>query len=236
MHGGLFTGKKLSDYITASKTDYVNARKIINGTDKAALIAGYAKQFEQILRDSATDTANDDPTANIGTDTNKKSDDTATTPPPENSPAPIVPTTGVSPESLVAVQTPVVEVESVTAQESPIDKTISKWSSRFVAIPAAVLSFLGGAWTWITNSPTDLTITLIIAGSAVAIFYVIGRQIVQMRREARADNLQAAREERAHAVQMAMINSAADPNMQAVRVVSPPTTELPSAAIHTEGQ
>ena len=42
---GLFTGKKLSDYITPDKTDFVNARRIINGTDKAQLIAGYADQF-----------------------------------------------------------------------------------------------------------------------------------------------------------------------------------------------
>lgn len=38
---GWFTGKKLSDYTN----DFVNARRIINGTDKAALIAGYANKF-----------------------------------------------------------------------------------------------------------------------------------------------------------------------------------------------
>jgi putative chitinase len=32
---GAFTGKKLSDYFNASKTDWVNARRIINGTDRA---------------------------------------------------------------------------------------------------------------------------------------------------------------------------------------------------------
>lgn len=52
MHQGWFTGKKLTDYIKAQFCDYKNARRIINGTDKAALIAGYAKQFEKILRDS----------------------------------------------------------------------------------------------------------------------------------------------------------------------------------------
>ena len=40
---GLFTGKKLSDYFNENKTDYFNARKIINGLDKAELIANYAK-------------------------------------------------------------------------------------------------------------------------------------------------------------------------------------------------
>lgn len=53
MHQGWFTGKKLTDYISGSKCDYKNARRIINGTDKAALIAGYAVQFEKILKNSA---------------------------------------------------------------------------------------------------------------------------------------------------------------------------------------
>lgn len=46
---GLFTGKKLSDYINDTKKDYTNARRIINGTDKASTIAGYATIFEQAL-------------------------------------------------------------------------------------------------------------------------------------------------------------------------------------------
>src|SRR6185312_10129046 len=40
-----FTGKKLSDYINSGHCDFVAARKIINGTDRAVLIAGYANDF-----------------------------------------------------------------------------------------------------------------------------------------------------------------------------------------------
>lgn len=50
MKNGLYTGKKLSDYINQSKKEYVNARRIINGMDKASLIAGYAETFEKALR------------------------------------------------------------------------------------------------------------------------------------------------------------------------------------------
>ena len=50
MKQGWFTGRKLSDYIYQSKKDYVSARRIINGTDKANLIAGYADTFEKALR------------------------------------------------------------------------------------------------------------------------------------------------------------------------------------------
>lgn len=47
MERGLFTGKKLADYLPG---DYVNARRIINGKDKAEDIARYAAMFEQALK------------------------------------------------------------------------------------------------------------------------------------------------------------------------------------------
>jgi predicted chitinase len=49
MTQGWFTGKKLSDYI-GPNADYVNARRIINGTDRAAKIADHARNFEASLR------------------------------------------------------------------------------------------------------------------------------------------------------------------------------------------
>lgn len=49
---GWFTGKKLRDYLPNEPTraQYAAARKIINGTDKADLIAGYAMEFEKALK------------------------------------------------------------------------------------------------------------------------------------------------------------------------------------------
>lgn len=47
---GWFTGKKLSDYITIKNSDFLGARKIINGNDKAALIADYAKMYDAELK------------------------------------------------------------------------------------------------------------------------------------------------------------------------------------------
>ena len=43
---GWFTGKRLADYLPG---DYVGARRVVNGTDKAAQIATYAAAFEQAL-------------------------------------------------------------------------------------------------------------------------------------------------------------------------------------------
>jgi hypothetical protein len=50
MKQGWFTKKKLSDYITLRTSDFVNARRIVNGTDKAELIAGYAKEYDKLLK------------------------------------------------------------------------------------------------------------------------------------------------------------------------------------------
>ncbi|MEO7306764.1 MAG: glycoside hydrolase family 19 protein [Ferruginibacter sp.] len=45
MTEGWFTGKKLGDYFTKTKEDWVNARRIINGLDRAEWIASYAKKY-----------------------------------------------------------------------------------------------------------------------------------------------------------------------------------------------
>lgn len=52
MVGGLFTGKSLSEYITGDQTDFIGARRIINGTDRAEVIAGYARQFLALLEET----------------------------------------------------------------------------------------------------------------------------------------------------------------------------------------
>ena len=49
MREGWFTGRKLSNYINKAGADYVNARRIINGTDKALQIAAHARIFREAL-------------------------------------------------------------------------------------------------------------------------------------------------------------------------------------------
>lgn len=49
--GGWFTGKKLSDYLPG---DYVNARRVVNGTDKAKEIAALAHEFEAAITAAET--------------------------------------------------------------------------------------------------------------------------------------------------------------------------------------
>ncbi|MCS0459548.1 hypothetical protein [Rhizobium favelukesii] len=47
---GWYTGKKLSDYFAGGKCDFVNARRIINGNDKAEIIAGHARIFLRAIQ------------------------------------------------------------------------------------------------------------------------------------------------------------------------------------------
>lgn len=49
MMQGIFTGASLSRFINEKTEDYVNARKIVNGLDKAELIAEYCKAIKSNL-------------------------------------------------------------------------------------------------------------------------------------------------------------------------------------------
>ncbi|NSZ16614.1 hypothetical protein G6L66_07325 [Agrobacterium vitis] len=49
MSEGLFTGVKLADFFHGTKTDWVNARRIINSTESASVVAGYGKAFHAAL-------------------------------------------------------------------------------------------------------------------------------------------------------------------------------------------
>jgi hypothetical protein len=45
MESGLFTGKKFADFFNKDKADWINARRMINALDRAAIIADYGKKF-----------------------------------------------------------------------------------------------------------------------------------------------------------------------------------------------
>lgn len=49
---GWFTGVTIYNYITPSKTDYLNARRTVNGTDNAKRIAMMTEQLEQAIKET----------------------------------------------------------------------------------------------------------------------------------------------------------------------------------------
>jgi hypothetical protein len=61
MQQGLFTGKRLSDYVNDEKADYRNARKVVNGLDDAEEIATRARAFEAILKTALVSDVADKP-------------------------------------------------------------------------------------------------------------------------------------------------------------------------------
>lgn len=50
---GVFTGAQLDKYINSTRCDYIQARRIINGLDRAELVASYATGLEGMLRTAA---------------------------------------------------------------------------------------------------------------------------------------------------------------------------------------
>nr|WP_245314345.1 hypothetical protein [Rhizobium sp. R634] len=53
---GSFTGHKLEDHLNPTTEDWLNARRIVNGTDRAEKLAAYAMVFDAAIRpDAASD-------------------------------------------------------------------------------------------------------------------------------------------------------------------------------------
>ena len=50
MKKGRFTGRRLADYFTDTQEDWFNARRIVNGTDKAVIIKDIAIQNYHIIK------------------------------------------------------------------------------------------------------------------------------------------------------------------------------------------
>lgn len=49
MMNGWFTGKKLDQYVTLQFSDFYNARRVVNGLDKAREIANLAEEYDKLL-------------------------------------------------------------------------------------------------------------------------------------------------------------------------------------------
>lgn len=52
MTKGVFSGASISQYINQYKTDFIKARKVVNGIDDNILISGYADKFKLVLERS----------------------------------------------------------------------------------------------------------------------------------------------------------------------------------------
>jgi len=81
---GLFTGRKLSQYDLKTDAGRKGSRRIINGQDKATLIAGYIAQFIQILKASKVSGVSTPAAVQTATDNTSPSDEPQNSEPPTN--------------------------------------------------------------------------------------------------------------------------------------------------------
>ncbi|HSE25758.1 MAG TPA: hypothetical protein VLB68_29095 [Pyrinomonadaceae bacterium] len=84
MRKGLFTGYSLSHFINNTETDYINARKVVNGIDRATDIAFMAEKFEHALKASLiTDPVTEQPAPQINVEHADKVEAPPVVPKPE---------------------------------------------------------------------------------------------------------------------------------------------------------
>lgn len=137
MMEGWFTGKKLSDYITLQHSDFVNARRIINGTDKAAEIAHLAMEYDAALK-----------AAGYGEGSSASAVVPPHVDPPLPDPSTAAPQVGEKPNVTVVEGTKPDETQVVivkTPQNPPATHPLPSNAAGFTAFGAMLVALVGGA-------------------------------------------------------------------------------------------
>ncbi len=120
---GWFTGRKLEHYIKpGGKADYVGARRIINGNDRARMIAAHARAFARALRAAINE--------------------------PKSSPAPERTPPAPRPPGDAIVDRP--EIPSTASSPAKPDRHAGLFAA-LVALLAALGGAVAAAWDWLVN-------------------------------------------------------------------------------------
>lgn len=227
MRTGMFTGRKLSQFVKNGKPNYLGMRGIINGTDHDDLFAADAQAFEKILTASLTKSSTKSPAVVR----------------PENEQTPVtnLPAVGGSesdgsdasslespPENVVTVtQTEPIQTNSIL---DSVQKKAEWFSGKLLAIPAAICSVIASAWSYITSAPSVLTISIIAAGALIVTVYLILYIWLKRSRESNTHairmeelRLQQQREKQAYDLTTLQVHSAASEKFNTVRIVPHPT-------------
>lgn len=245
MMNGIFTGKKLGTYVTETKRDYVKARGVINGVDRAREIANYAESIEDILRGAFISNSNTsklvEKTGLSESVTKEEIGEPLSTEGIENGS-----NHGVTapPPSLVPVVTSVIEVEQVTAApeetktEEKTDVAVSI-GNKITAVWTAVGTTLVAIGTFLTSTPLGIAISIIIAVALIGAIYMFinwrrnenkeKREAAEKLERTRLENeLKLKREQQAFELQKLTLESAMRKDLNTVRLVPPPT-EMPNS-------
>lgn len=211
MRLGLFTGKKLSDYIRPHKVDNVGARRIINGTDRAEHIASLARDFAEILEEAAQPATMASPAdaassavVTTGTDATAESADTAFA---DTTPSPPAPTANIETAAEVNVQ----PAAPLVPQTAAVQATDEGWLKKFketgsgvwtaiTGASVATITFIGTILGWAKDNP-------LVTGMVIASITVLGMYVVKIkaRQKERAQDQE-------HELNMERLRIAADPS------------------------
>ena len=131
---GIWTGKKISQYTRPDgSVDFVGARAIINGSDKAELIAGYGRAFETAL---------------------KKAREKQDSPAPASAPAPVEAPQGQTTAPVI------VDPEPPPVVGKPEDQATGKSALKSSTNIAATVGAIAGVATPASQAVTQITETI----------------------------------------------------------------------------
>ncbi|HXG86081.1 MAG TPA: glycoside hydrolase family 19 protein [Pyrinomonadaceae bacterium] len=233
---GLFTGKEISDYISSRKCDYLNARRVVNGTDKAALIAGYAQNFEEIRQDSLS-TDKDEPRGSTPT-AKTAGDAVETRAEDEQSNSALENISGegnkpdgaqVRPDEDAAhnkAVTPAPDSNTVEVEQIKPEPQVEKQDWGIKASVAAAVTFIttsgAGVFAVMREAKTEIIYGFFGAATVVGIVFIIARFVYITKREKLESIEKMAREQRAADLQLALVNTASRRDLNTVSVVPMP--------------
>jgi putative chitinase len=197
MYHGRFTGKSFATYIYPGHVDYVNARRIINGLDRANDIAAHARAFEAALRAAQImETAPAQPEALVA---QPPAADTLSTPVALERVEPHDTNATTAFEAIKSYAQAAAKATGITSLGGVIATVTAKLTG--VHIPAEYV-------TYIVIAVAVLIFLLVTVAGAALIFYVIGRFV-----------LTGLREYQAHKLNLAQLETVANPGKQAVTFV-----------------
>lgn len=194
MREGLFTGKKLSDYINGD-VDYVQARRIVNGLDRANDIAEIAEKFERALKASLV-------TESV-TEVEKP-----------KAPAKVEPQPQTPADVVVTAEQP--------KETNPKEKAEVSGPKSWIAGATTFLTTAGaGAISWINGASKEIVIGFFAAAGIVGVAYMVSRYWYRNKENQRLAEVQLAREKMAHELTVLKIKSAMDRNGNTVEIAKP---------------
>lgn len=166
MLAGLFTGKALGQYIDDDDADYVNARRVVNGLDRAEHIARVAEKFEAILKTAETGDI-PTPVPHGPPDVHVEVEDKKDLHPDGSKSGEPVPDTPAQKGEAIVGGRPEDEPKQVTKGSTPTR----------VAIGSGVLSAIGsGVWAYIKGNP-NVVVTALVCGTFLITLFVM-RQVI----------------------------------------------------------